>query len=187
MTNWIFYCCCLVTKSCLTLLWLPWMVAHQAPLFMGFPRQEHWSGLPFPSLGDLVDPRIKPTSPALASRFFTTVPPGKTKAQCLAQRKYIALVSVSPSSLVLFFSPVQCFYLQTIIHTISSYLFQFSSLSHVWLFVTPWTTARQASLSITNSQSLPKLMSVLASSSIYEDTYRSEPRLVSSFFHYIIL
>ena len=44
---------------------------------MGFPRQEYWSGLPFPSSGDLPDPGIKPTSPALASRFFTAEPPGK--------------------------------------------------------------------------------------------------------------
>ena len=39
---------------------------------MGFPRKEQWNGLPFPSQGDLPDPRIKPTSPALAGRFFTT-------------------------------------------------------------------------------------------------------------------
>ena len=38
---------------------IPWTVAHQAPLSMGFPRQEYWSGLPFPSPGDLPDPRIK--------------------------------------------------------------------------------------------------------------------------------
>ena len=47
---------------------------------MVFPRQEYWSGLPFPSAGDLPDPGIKPTflvSPALASDFFTTVPPRK--------------------------------------------------------------------------------------------------------------
>ena len=43
----------------------PWTVAHQAPLPMGFPRQEYWSGLPFPSPGDLPDPGIKPVSPAL--------------------------------------------------------------------------------------------------------------------------
>jgi len=43
----------------------PWTIALQAPLAMGFPRQEYWSGLPFPSLGDLPDPGIKPTSPAL--------------------------------------------------------------------------------------------------------------------------
>ena len=43
----------------------PWTVTHQAPLSMGFPRQEYWSGLPFPSPGDLPDPEIKPRSPAL--------------------------------------------------------------------------------------------------------------------------
>ena len=52
----------LVTKLCLTLYDF---IAHQAPLSMGFPRQEYWSGLPFPSAGDLPDPRIKPRSPSL--------------------------------------------------------------------------------------------------------------------------
>ena len=53
----------------------PWTVACQAPLSMGFSRQENWSGLPFPSPGDLPDPGIEPLSvrsPALASGFFTT-------------------------------------------------------------------------------------------------------------------
>ena len=61
---------------------MPWTVAHQAPLSMGFSRQEFWSGLPFPSPGDLPDPGIKPTSlasSALVGRFFTTVPLGKPK------------------------------------------------------------------------------------------------------------
>ena len=53
----------LVAKSCLTLE-TPWTVAFQAPLTMGFSRQEYWSGLPFPSPGYLPDPGIKPTSPA---------------------------------------------------------------------------------------------------------------------------
>ncbi|ELR61190.1 hypothetical protein M91_17462, partial [Bos mutus] len=44
---------------------------HQAPLSMGFSRQEYWSGLPFPSAEDLSNPGIKPASPALAGRFFT--------------------------------------------------------------------------------------------------------------------
>ena len=47
---------------------------------MEFPRQEYWSGLPFPSLGDLLDPKIEPSSPAsfaLAGGLFTTVPYGK--------------------------------------------------------------------------------------------------------------
>ena len=54
-----------------------WTVASQAPLSMGFPRKEYWSGLPIPSPGDLPDPRIKPKSPVLAGGFFTTEPPGK--------------------------------------------------------------------------------------------------------------
>ena len=43
----------------------PWTVAYQAPLSKGFPRQEYWNGWPFPSPGDLLDPEIKPRSPAL--------------------------------------------------------------------------------------------------------------------------
>ena len=54
----------LVTKLCPTLV-TPWTVARQAPLSMGFSRQEYWSGLPFPSPGDLLDPGIEPRSPAL--------------------------------------------------------------------------------------------------------------------------
>ena len=52
-----------------------WTVARQAPLSMGFPRQEHQSELPFPSPGDLPNPGIKPASSALAGGFFTTEPP----------------------------------------------------------------------------------------------------------------
>ena len=55
----------------------PWTVAHQAPLSMGFPRQENRSGLPFPSPEDIPNPGIKSTSPALAGEFFTTEPQGK--------------------------------------------------------------------------------------------------------------
>ena len=56
----------------------PWIVAYQVPLSMGFPRQEYWSGLPFPSPGELPDPGIEPESPALAGGFFTAEPPGKS-------------------------------------------------------------------------------------------------------------
>ena len=61
----------------------PEMAAHQAPPSLGFSRQEHWSRLPFPTLGDLPNPGIKPVSlpsPASAGQFFTTVPPGKPHA-----------------------------------------------------------------------------------------------------------
>ena len=53
----------------------PWTAAHQAPLSMEFPRQEYWSGLSFPSLGDLSNPGTEPMSlmsPALPGEFFTT-------------------------------------------------------------------------------------------------------------------
>ena len=55
----------------------PWNAGYQGPLFMGFTRQEYWSGLLFSSPADLPDPRIEPASPALAGRFFTTAPPEK--------------------------------------------------------------------------------------------------------------
>ena len=61
----------------------PWTVALQAPLSMEFPRQAYWSGLPSPSPGDLLDLEIEPVPSELASRFFTTEPPGKSKMDYL--------------------------------------------------------------------------------------------------------
>ena len=55
----------------------------QACLSMGFPRQEYWSGLPFPPPGDLPDPGIELMNLALAGRFFTTEPPGKLLSESL--------------------------------------------------------------------------------------------------------
>ena len=55
----------------------PWTVAHQASLSVGFPRQESWSGLPFPSPGVLPDPGIEPRSPVLQEDTLTSEPPGK--------------------------------------------------------------------------------------------------------------
>ena len=77
----ICFCCCLVARSCPTLE-TPWTVAHQALQSVGFPREEYWSGLPFPSPGDLSNPGIKPTSPMLAGRFFTTEPQGNPFRFC---------------------------------------------------------------------------------------------------------
>ena len=65
----------------------PWTVACQAPLSIGFPRREHWSGLPFPSPGDLSNPGIQPSSPALAGRFFTAEPPAKPVEYYTAMKK----------------------------------------------------------------------------------------------------
>ena len=66
--------------SYVQLLATPWTISNQFPLSMEFFRQEYWSGLSFPMPGDLPNPGTEPgsfASPALAGRFFTTVPPGK--------------------------------------------------------------------------------------------------------------
>ena len=69
----------LVAKSCLTLA-TPWTVACQAPLSMGFPRQEYRSGLPFPSPVDLPDPEIEPAFPALQ---VDSLPPSHQGRPCI--------------------------------------------------------------------------------------------------------
>ena len=69
---------------CVRLFVTPQTVAHQAPLSMGFSRQEHCSELPFPPPGDFFDPVIKPVSlasPASAAGFISTTPPGKPKSE----------------------------------------------------------------------------------------------------------
>ena len=75
-----------VAQSCPTLCDL-WTVAHQAPPSMGFSRQEYWSGLPFPSPGDLPDPGIGPRSPTLQADALTSAPPGKPLNSLLAYGK----------------------------------------------------------------------------------------------------
>ena len=65
---------------CFSHVWFfvtPWTVAHQALLSMGFSRQGYWSGLPFPSPGELPDPGIEPRSPALRAGALPSEPPGK--------------------------------------------------------------------------------------------------------------
>ena len=75
--------CCHILKvkvkplSCVQLSVTPWNVAHQAPPSMGFSRQEHWSGLPFPSPGDLPDPGIEPRCSALQTDALLSEPPAK--------------------------------------------------------------------------------------------------------------
>ena len=65
----------------------PLTVALQAPLSMGFSRQEYWSGLPFPSPGDQDDPQIKPESPALQAGSLPFEPPGKPTTWIEYQKK----------------------------------------------------------------------------------------------------
>ena len=64
--------CVLSCFSHVQLFATPWIVARQAPLSMGFSRQEYWSGLPCPPAGDLPDPEIEPASPALQADSLPT-------------------------------------------------------------------------------------------------------------------
>ena len=80
ITHIIDCCVCVCVCSCSVMsdsLQPLWTVARQAPLSMRFPRQEYWSGLPFPTPEDLSKPGIEPESLGLAGKFFTTEPPGK--------------------------------------------------------------------------------------------------------------
>ena len=99
---------CVCVFSCVRLFATPWTVAGQAPLSMGFLRQEYWSGLPFPASGALPDPKIKPeslASPALAGEFFPIALPGKPikKGMMIVCKMYLAQFyaynSSSPSRL----------------------------------------------------------------------------------------
>ena len=122
---------------------IPWAVAHQSALSMGFHRQEYWSGLPFPTPGDLHDPGILPSSlvsPALADRFFSTEPPGKPPS-------YWIIKSVKINEKLLMH-----------VHACPV------SWSCSTLCEPPWTAAYQASLSLTRFWSLPQFTSYCSNS-----------------------
>ena len=94
--------------SCVRLFERLWTVACQVPLSMGFPKQEYWSGLPFPSPGNLPNPGIKPTSlgsPALAGGVFTTEPPGKPLTSGSVQFSSVASDSLRPPWTVAYEAP----------------------------------------------------------------------------------
>ena len=105
---WLLLFSCLVVSSSFA---TSWSVLHQAPLLMGFPRQEYQSGLPFLPSGDIPNPGIEPGSPVLAGGFFITEPPlplfpkmgfflqYKTESQCC----YSQHVGNRPLSFVLIF------------------------------------------------------------------------------------
>ena len=79
--------------SCVLLFVTSWTVAYQASVSMEFSRQEYWSGLPFPSPGDLPDPGIEPRSPALEADALTSEPPGK-----ILLRQHIYYLAVTQKS-----------------------------------------------------------------------------------------
>ena len=184
----------------------PCTAACQAPLSMEFSRQEYWSGLPFSPAGDLPHPGIKPASPALAGKFFTTEPSEKPLKNWSKMFLFVMFVFEFKVLMKLVYIP--CFYQDSLALTfllaqalalpLTVFEFQTSvplcllsfrvfcclfvcskiplvpadndrmknqfssvqSLSRVWLFAPPWIAAHQASLSITNSWSLLKPMSI---------------------------
>ena len=90
--------------SCVQLFGTPWAVDCQASPPMGFSRQEYWSGLPFPSSGDLPNPGIEPVFPTLQADSLPSEPPGKLVAgvtlKCKRRRGCFSGMSSSPISLV---------------------------------------------------------------------------------------
>ena len=136
-------------------LTVPWTVACQAPLSMGFPRQEYWSGLLCPPPGIFLTQGSNPCLLHWQACCLPLVPPGRSPWSSVSNFFHSASCYIPRSNWSSALNLTDKILLNNVV--------QFSSvqsLSCVWLFATPWTAARQASLSITNSQSLLKLMSI---------------------------
>ena len=118
-------CACVLSHfSPIKLFSTLWTVSHQAPLFMGFSRQDYWSGLTCPPPGDLSDPGVEPASlksPALAGRFFTTSTPREhpPPPRPPAHTGYFILFSESFSHFQMFLPSV---YLPEILSLLPEYL-----------------------------------------------------------------
>ena len=110
------------SQSCPTMC-KPWTVAHQAPLSMGFPKQEYWRWLPFPFPRDLPDSGIKPMSPLLVGRLFITEPPGKPLKIGISNTSLITWLTES-LSLPLFFKKIIIifYWFQATAHLLSFYV-----------------------------------------------------------------
>ena len=153
----------------------PWTTAHQALLSIGFPRQEYWSGLPFPPPGDLPDPGIKPGSPALQADSLLSEPPGEPPRSlptwgswiliiAMWQDVFTPILKVSKMSLkdinLLKITGKEAAKLELSWGHGSSLFVVVQSLIRVQLFATPRAVVWQASLSFTISWSLLKLISM---------------------------
>ena len=137
-----------------------WTVAYQAPLSKGFSRQEYWSGLPFPSLGDLPDPGIEPRSPTLQADALTSEPPGKIIDTRDASKVAAAAAAKSLQSCRTLCDPIdstppgspvpgilQARTLEWVAISFSTawkWKVKVKTLSRLRLFSTPWTAAYQA-------------------------------------------
>ena len=135
----------LAAKSCLTLA-TPWTVACQAPLAMGFCRQEYWSGLLLPSPGDLPNPGIKPRSPALQADSLPTELWGKPLYKKFYKTKSTFCLNQKVFPQTIFSKAVS-----TVILGTSSFLAPTCVLrlfGRLQLFAAPWTVAHQVPLSM---------------------------------------
>ena len=129
----------------------PWTVAHQVRLSIGFPRQEYWSGLPFPSPGDFPDPGIEPGLYRLSHQGIPRI------------LEWVAISSSRESSWSRDQTQgccVSCIARWALDHSRHLYPAVQFSRSGVSDSATPWTAAQQASLSITNSWTWLKLTSI---------------------------
>ena len=130
----------------------PRTVARQAPLSMGFSRQEYWSGLPFPPPGELLNSKIEPRSPALQADSLPSEPPGKPRSGTAAAKSlqsYPTLCDPTDGSPPGSAIPgiLQARTLEWVAISFSNawkWEVKVKLLSHVWLLATPWTAAYQA-------------------------------------------
>ena len=139
------------------------MAAHEAPPSLGFCRQEHWSGLPFPSpMHESEKWKWSCSCPTLSNSMDCSLPGSSVHGIFQARVLEWVATAFSAQTLQLFDNKDIAFYWNIYI----TFLFftlapnPDQSLSLVWLFVTPWISARQASLSINNSRSSPRLTSI---------------------------
>ena len=139
-------CLCACALSHVQLFVTPW-TPHHAPLSLGFFTQEYWSGLPFPSPGNLPHPGIIPTSltsPALAGGFFTSWATGEAPIKSICIYVYAYVYTYSCSCVNMY---IHMYTNNTHTHS-SEWVSEWKLLSCVWLFATLWTVPSQPHLSM---------------------------------------
>ena len=122
--------------SCVRLFATPWTVAYTAPLSMGFSRQEYWSGLPFPSPGDLPNPGIEPRSPTLQADALSSEPPGKPVWSIwhLTAKWCLCFFNMLSSFVVAFLSRSKCLLISWLISQSSDFGTQENKIFHCFHF-----------------------------------------------------
>ena len=133
------YCHSVLSRSVMSDSATPWTVAYQALPSMGFSRQEYWSGLPFPSPGDLPNPGIEPRSPALQTDALPSEPPGKPCRGC----DCVIDGLIVPASSINAINQSPDFYIVTLFSWFPSFC---QDLSFLHLFLFPSQTLHRSTL-----------------------------------------